>query len=206
MDCNAMAHAYMLRIEELSKQWRAQLSKEQRESLAPSDMLVAVVTPVDTDRKKPSVCHIGGKWSHQKFAYWLRRNGSKAMRLGFFMRRIGVIDCDNDESYVRFTTRHPELKAAPMCITNRGKHLYIWVTEAAKKAGVTDGPLVDPVTGVGMKADLKTLTASMVDSNGRPASYENGGVRSTNTQQGLRPRTPGRCRGGLQRYAHTYHV
>lgn len=153
MSVRELCDAYIARNEELSKGFAHP---------------VALLVPVDAKIKKPLAMHRLGQYSTHEHCR-RRFNKKKTIadleagdRLGMLLRHYLVVDCDDPESYAYFTDKFPELKLAPICKTNKGHHIYMFLTEEARKAGVRDGP----IKHAGFRGDLKTETQAV--DKGRP--------------------------------------
>ena len=143
------ARALMRRLEVISKQRGA---------------VAGLVIPVHkTDKKPDGLRHRGGRWSESTCAAYFEQPDCKVERLGIILQNLFVIDCDSAASHSRVTTLFPELLAAPAETTRKGVHIFLWRSEAIERAGLTDGPLVDPMTGAKCEIDRKTRTRKKED-------------------------------------------
>ena len=125
---------------------------------------LAVFVPVSIKNKQPITCHKGGQWSHDKALQWLKHKAQKAQfRVGMLLYGLVVIDFDRAELYPAWAAEFPELEAVPAERTRKGMHCYFLRCHAAQAAGLTDGPLNDPATGLTASMDVKTVTGSEVN-------------------------------------------
>lgn len=144
----------------------------------------ALLIPVDVGKKKPSVRHIGGRWSRAKSDSWFRTAMRSAtfdqdVQLGFLLSNgdsgLAVVDCDTAESYAFMTAALPELAAAPMAHTRRGIHLYVRMTRSANAAGLSDSPLMHPSSGERLNVDFKSITQN-TEANARGEPVRTGAL------------------------------
>ena len=118
-----------------------------------------LIIPVHATEKRPDgLRHRGGRWSELKCAAYFKQPDCKVDRLGIILQNLFVIDCDSEASHKRITALFPELLQVPAERTRKGVHLFLWRSEAVELACLTDGPLVDPVTGAKCEIDRKTRT------------------------------------------------
>ena len=123
-----------------------------------------LIIPVHaTDKRPDGLRHRGGRWTERKCVSYFKQPDCRVDRLGIILQNLFVIDCDSAASYKRITSLFPELLAAPAERTRKGVHIFLWRSEAVERAALTDGPLVDPVTGAKCEIDRKTRTRNKED-------------------------------------------
>ena len=120
--------------------------------------IAGVIVPVAVDAKKPIPRHRRNQWTDAHVRDFFRPSQPHAYRLGILLLNLFVLDFDKMAVYKEWSALFPELLEAPAERTKNGVHVYMWRSEAVEKAKLTDGPLIDPVTGEKKFVDRKTRT------------------------------------------------
>ena len=123
------------------------------ERLAPNDLLM----PVARGGKHPMFPHKDGRWSRQQSESEFRKNATAAADADVcvLLKDLCVVDVDSERVAVALEAEFPELSAAPMEQTRRGRHYWFRRSAECDAGGYYDG-----AAQVREKVDFKTRTST----------------------------------------------
>jgi hypothetical protein len=160
-----------------------------------------VLMPVVRGEKKPRYGHAGGAWTWARYDFSAPDSGGEPrsrqafMRddLGLLLHDLCVIDADTQADADALEARFPELAAAPMASTARGRHYYFARSPLADAHGFYDGaaqvvPTVDFKTRAGGGGSGFVVVAPSANKARRGAA-----CAKPNPTQPPRPLNPHRC-------------
>ena len=98
-----------------------------------------VLMPAVRKEKRPGFAHAGGAWTWARWDWQAQTAEAAQYDCGLLLFDLCVIDCDTVEVADALEAEWPELAAAPMETTARGRHYYLLRSAKADTHGYYDG-------------------------------------------------------------------